>query len=127
MMKTGSEVREHFGKAPYGWSRDAIDGALFAMLAAGVLKASDAKLNATDARSLERAQVGPTQFRPETATIGKVQLIKVRSLINSLGVSCNAGEESSKLADALQQAKALARRLGGRGSLATAPLNPATR
>ena len=123
VMKTGSEVREHFGKAPYGWSRDAIDGALFAMLAAGVLKASDTKLNATDARSLERAQVGPTQFRPETATIGKVQLIKVRSLINSLGVSCNAGEESSKLADALQQAKALARRLGGEAPL---PLPPST-
>ncbi|HHO0838093.1 TPA: BREX system P-loop protein BrxC, partial [Aeromonas hydrophila] len=121
VMKTGGEVREHFGKAPYGWSRDAIDGALFAMLAAGVLKASDAKLNATDARSLERAQVGPTQFRPETATIGKVQLIKVRSLINSLGVSCNAGEESSKLAEALQQAKALARRLGGEAPLPQPP------
>ena len=108
VMKTGSEVREHFGKAPYGWSRDAIDGALFAMLAAGVLKASDTKLNATDARSLERA---------------KVQLIKVRSLINSLGVSCHAGEESSKLAEALQQAKALARRLGGEAPL---PLPPST-
>lgn len=123
VMKTGAEVREHFGKAPYGWSRDAIDGALFAMLAAGVLKASDAKLNATDARSLDRAQVGPTQFRPETATISKVQLIRVRSLINSFGVNCNAGEESAKLTEALQNAKVLARRLGGEAPL---PLPPST-
>ncbi|NYA44684.1 BREX system P-loop protein BrxC [Serratia fonticola] len=123
VMKTGAEVRERFGKAPYGWSRDAIDGALFAMLAAGVIKASDAKLNPTDARSLERAQVGQTQFRPETVTIGKVQLIRVRSLINSFGVSCNAGEESSKLGEALQSAKALARCLGGEAPL---PLPPST-
>jgi len=123
VMKTGAEVREHFGKASYGWSRDAIDGALFAMLAGGVIKASDAKLNATDARTLERAQVGPTQFRPETATIGKVQLIKVRSLINSFGVPCNAGEESSKLAEALENAKSMARRLGGDAPL---PLPPTT-
>ena len=123
LMKTGAEIRDHFGKAPYGWSRDAIDGALFAMLAAGVLKATDSKFNATDARSLDRAQVGQTQFRPETVTISKVQLLKVRGLINGLDVSCNGGEESSKLNEALLNAKVLARKLGGEPPL---PVPPST-
>lgn len=121
LMKTGAEIRENFNQAPYGWPRDTIDGALFAMLAGGVLKAADPQEKAIDARNLERAKVSQTKFRPETVTITKVQLIKVRSLINALGVNCNAGEEPSKLNEALQQAKALARRLGGDAPLPAAP------
>ncbi|GAB4218205.1 MAG: hypothetical protein Fur007_23070 [Rhodoferax sp.] len=31
--KKGSEIRDHFESPPFGWPRDAIDGALFALLA----------------------------------------------------------------------------------------------
>lgn len=43
LMNPFLEIYKHFFKAPYGWSKDVIDGALFTMLAAGVLKASDSK------------------------------------------------------------------------------------
>ncbi len=122
-MKTGGEIREHFGTAPYGWSKDTIDGALYAMLAAGVLKAADAQERPVDAKSLERPKTAQTKFRPETVSLSKVQLIKVRSLINNIGVTCTAGEEQTKLGEAITTAKQIARKAGGDAPL---PLPPQT-
>lgn len=120
MVKTGAEIREEFSNAPYGWPRDAIDGALYAMLAAGILKASDAQEKAVDAKNLDRQKLTQHKFRPENITISNVELIKVRSLINNISdLNCTAKEEVSKLPLALQQLKLLARSAGG-----DAPLPP---
>ncbi|MCT8982653.1 BREX system P-loop protein BrxC [Shewanella algae] len=123
VMKTGAEIRDNFQGAPYGWPKDTVDGALYAMLAAGVLKAADGQEKPVDAKSLERAKVGQTKFRPETVSLSTVQLIKVRSLINAIGVSCTNGEEQSKLGQAITEAKQIARKAGGDAPL---PLPPAT-
>ncbi|ABK48051.1 conserved hypothetical protein [Shewanella sp. ANA-3] len=123
VMKTGAEIRDNFQNAPYGWPKDTIDGALYAMLASGVLKATDGQEKPLDAKSLERAKVGQTKFRPETVSLSTVQILKVRSLINAIGVSCTNGEEQSKLSQAIAQAKQIARKAGGDAPL---PLPPAT-
>ncbi|KPN75324.1 hypothetical protein AEA42_19875 [Shewanella sp. Sh95] len=123
VMKTGAEIRDNFQNAPYGWPKDTIDGALYAMLASGVLKATDSQEKPLDAKSLERAKVGQTKFRPETVSLSTVQILKVRSLINAIGVSCTNGEEQSKLSQAIAQAKQIARKAGGDAPL---PLPPAT-
>lgn len=123
VMKTGVEIRDNFQNAPYGWPKDTIDGALYAMLAAGVLKAADGQEKPVDAKSLERAKVGQTKFRPETVSLSTSQLIKVRSLINAIGVSCTNGEEQSKLGLAITEAKQIARKAGGDAPL---PLPPVT-
>lgn len=39
--KKGKDLREHFKAAPFGWPQDAIDGALFVMLVAGNLRATN--------------------------------------------------------------------------------------
>ncbi|WML91012.1 BREX system P-loop protein BrxC [Thiothrix lacustris] len=123
VMKTGKEIRDNFKQAPYGWPQDTIDGALYAMLAAGILKGADTQEKPVDAKNLDRGKVGMTKFRPETVVISTVQLIKVRSLINALGVSCTAGEEASKLPQAVAAAKQAARSAGGDAPLPPAP-NP---
>ncbi|MGI2056480.1 BREX system P-loop protein BrxC [Shewanella baltica] len=123
VMKTGAEIRDNFQNAPYGWPKDTIDGALYAMLVSGVLKATDGQEKPLDAKSLERAKVGQTKFRPETVSLSTVQILKVRSLINAIGVSCTNGEEQSKLSQAIAQAKQIARKAGGDAPL---PLPPAT-
>lgn len=123
VMKTGSDIREHFFSAPYGWPKDTIDGALYAMLAAGVLKASDNQEKPVDPKNLERAKVGQTKFRPEDVSLSKVHLIRVRSLINAIGVSCTSGEEQTKLGQAITAAKHIARSAGGDAPL---PLPPQT-
>ena len=124
LMKTGREIIENFKDAPYGWGKDTIEGALFAMLAAGVLKASDGQEKAVDAKSLDRSSVTQTKFRPENVTLSKVQIIKVRSLINTLlpeGQNCGTGEEQSKLPLAITNAKQVARSAGGEAPLPLAP------
>lgn len=126
VMKTGREILDNFKDAPYGWGKDTIEGALFAMLAAGVLKASDAQENAVDAKSLDRSSVTKTKFRPENVTLSKVQTIKVRGLINALlpeGQNCGTGEEHSKLPLAIIHAKQIAKSAGGEAPL---PLSPST-
>lgn len=125
VSKTGTEIKEYFHAGPrYGWSQDAVDGALYAMLAAGVLTATDSKGAAVDAKTLDRKQLNGSTFRPETVTITKVQLIKVRGLINALGVSCNAGEEHTKLVLAIQSAKNVAYEAGGDAPLPASPDTP---
>ncbi|MEZ8025431.1 BREX system P-loop protein BrxC [Vibrio sp. 1F255] len=121
-MKMGKEIREHFKQAPYGWGNDVIDGALYAMLAAGVLKASDAQERAIDAKSLDRSSVTQTKFRPENVTLSKVQMIKVRGVVSSLlEQSCNTGEEATKLPQAILNAKQVANKAGGLAPLPMAP------
>ncbi|MFT5758585.1 MAG: hypothetical protein ACI9LM_003331 [Alteromonadaceae bacterium] len=124
VMKTGREIIDNFKDAPYGWGKDTIEGALFAMLAAGVLKASDGQEKAVDAKSLDRSSVTQTKFRPESVTLSKVHIIKIRGLINALlpeGQNCGAGEEQSKLPQAIAHAKQIARTAGGEAPLPLAP------
>ncbi|MFD1008930.1 BREX system P-loop protein BrxC [Oceanisphaera ostreae] len=122
IMKTGKEIHDHFRLAPYGWSKDVIDGALYAMLAAGLLKATDAQSKAIDVKSLDRSSVTQTKFRPENVTLSKVQLIKVRSLVSTLlGQACNAGQEASLLPQAISRAKQVANSAGGKPPLPMAP------
>jgi hypothetical protein len=119
--KKGSEIRGEFQISPYGWSQDAIEGALYAMLAAGALTANDSKGQPVDAKNLDRKQLNQTDFKPENVTITKIQLIKVGSLINALGVSCNSGEQQSKLSLAIINAKTLAQKCGGSSPLPASP------
>ncbi|WVM88406.1 hypothetical protein UMZ34_19985 [Halopseudomonas pachastrellae] len=69
VSKKGSEIREHFLAAPYGWPQDAIDGALYVLLASGILIASDSRNNPVTANALERKQITQASFRPESITI----------------------------------------------------------
>ena len=121
-MKTGKEIRDNFKDAPYGWGNDVVDGALYAMLAAGALRASDVQERAVDAKGLDRSSVTQTKFRPENVTLSKVQLIKVRGVVTTLHEqTCNTGEEASKLPLAIINAKNIARTAGGEAPLPMAP------
>ena len=54
--KTGAKVREHFKGGEFGWSQDAIDGSLLALVAGGHVEAKDSSLNAVDAKSITTAR-----------------------------------------------------------------------
>ena len=94
--KRGAEIREQFEAPPYGWPRDAIDGALYALLAANHLKAIDAAHNPVDAKSLDRARLTQTSFERESIHITPVQLIKIRALFTTVGMACQPKEELTK-------------------------------
>lgn len=92
VSKQGKEIREEFQNPPYGWSQDTVEGAVYAMIAAGVLIAEQG----LKASELERKQMPHTTFRPEKLTIRTVDLIKIRGAINAAGIKCESGEEKAK-------------------------------
>jgi hypothetical protein len=112
VAKDGREIREHFAAAPYGWPQDAIDGALYALLASGILIAEDNRKNPVAASALERKQLTQTTFRPETVTIRPVDMIKIRGVLGSCGLESKTGEESSRLPLLAERGRELAGRAG---------------
>ncbi len=112
VSKKGGEIREHFAAAPYGWPQDAIDGALYALLASGILIAEDNSRKPVSVRDLERKQITQTSFRPETITIRPVDLIKIRGVLGSCGLEYKTGEESGRLPLLADRGRELASRAG---------------
>ena len=119
--KQGKEIAQHFSVAPMGWPQDTIDGALFAMLAAGVLVGTDASGKTVDAKSLDRKHLSQVNLRPEKVQLSKVQLIQARSLITALGGECATGQEQSQMLPALKNAKNTAHQSGGDAPLPGSP------
>ncbi len=119
--KTGKEIQQNFTAAPYGWPLDAIDGALVAMLASSQLNAN---INGqpVDAKTLERRDIAKATFKPEKVQLSKMQLIKVKGVLQALGQSVLPGEEASAAHPALLQGKALARQAGGDAPLPPSPV-----
>ena len=111
--KKGAEIRDNFEAPPFGWPRDAIDGALYALLAAGHLKATDASSKPVDAKSLDRAKLTQAHFQRESINITPPQLIKIRSLFTAVGVPCQPKEELTKVPTLLAKLRDQASKAGG--------------
>lgn len=119
--KKGAEIRDNFEAPPFGWPRDAIDGALYALLAAGHLKATDASSKPVDAKSLDRAKLTQTHFQRESINITPPQLIKIRSLFSAVGVPCQPKEELTKVPALLAKLREQATKAGGQAPAPEAP------
>ncbi|KXS36208.1 MAG: hypothetical protein AWU56_323 [Idiomarina sp. T82-3] len=104
VSKQGKEIREEFQNPPYGWSQDTVEGAIYAMISAGVLIAEPG----LKASELERKQLPHTTFRPEKLTIRTVDMIKIRRVINAAGIKCESGEEKAKAALLAEKGRDLA-------------------
>ncbi|WP_019935798.1 BREX system P-loop protein BrxC [Oceanimonas smirnovii] len=118
--KTGKEIQQKFNNAPYGWPNDAIDGALVAMLASSQLNAS-INGQGVDTKTLERRDIAKATFKPEKVQLTKMQLIKVKGVLQVLGQTVQPGQEASAAHPALQAGKALAREAGGDAPLPASP------
>lgn len=119
--KKGAEIRDNFEAPPFGWPRDAIDGALYALLAAGHIKATDAASKAVDAKSLDRAKLTQTSFQRESVNITPTQLIKIRSLFTAVGMHCQPKDELAKLPALLVKLRDQASKAGGPAPAPEAP------
>lgn len=119
--KKGTEIREHFKGAPFGWPQDAVDGALYALVSTGHVRATDAAGKPVDAKSLERTKLTQASFRLESVTISTVQLIKIRKLFQELAVPCQPNEELAKAALLLAKLRQLADDAGGHAPSPAAP------
>jgi len=119
--KKGVEIRDSFENPPYGWPRDAIDGALYTLLVTGNVRASDASGGSVDAKSLDRSKLTQASFRLESITISTVQFIKIRKLFQELGVPCQPREELTKAPLLINKLRELAKQAGGPAPLPPVP------
>ncbi len=122
--KKGADIRTHFESSPYGWSRDAVDGGLQALLVAGLIRAQDERGQPLEPSSLERKSIGKTLFKVESATVTTPQRIQIRKLLQKVGLSAKQGEELAYVPQFLQKLSDLADEAGGE---APKPERPDTR
>ena len=114
--RKGREVRSHFSSPPFGWPRDAIDGALISLFAGGHLRVSANGVPLIAPR-LDQAKVPSADFRVESATIDTRQRLKLRKLFQDAEIDCKPNEETAAARYLLARLKELAADAGG-----TAPL-----
>ncbi|SDW37048.1 hypothetical protein SAMN05421882_100921 [Nitrosomonas communis] len=111
--KNGTAIRTQFEFPPYGWSRDAVDGALQVLLVAGLIRAQDERAQSIDFRELERKSIGKVNFKVEAATVTTAQRIQIRKLMQKTGLVAKQGEELADVPQFLQKMFELADQAGG--------------
>ena len=120
--KRGKEVRDKFEDSPFGWPRDAIDGALLTLHATGHLRGVH-KGAVLAVGQLDQAKVSVTDFRAETATIDAKGRIRLRKLFQAADVACKPNDEAAAAGAFLTKLYELADEAGGDAPL---PARPAT-
>ena len=124
--KKGAEVRKQFGGAKYGWPQDAIDAALIVLFNAGALQARLGSEPVAKGK-LDQKNITAADFRCETITLSKVQLIAIRGIYKAIGLNSQPGQESLHAPDFLNRLIRLAEAAGGEAPLPKCPdTNPLT-
>lgn len=122
--KSGGEIRTHFTGKGYGWSQDTIDGALQILLVGNVLKAINRQGKAVDPRSLERKNIAQTLYKTESVVITVIMRIKIRGLLDQLGVKATANEEWKEVPLFIIKLKELQSKAGGEAPKPNSPTAP---
>ncbi|MDE0511738.1 MAG: BREX system P-loop protein BrxC [Gammaproteobacteria bacterium] len=111
--KKGADIRTEFESAPYGWSRDAVDGGLQVLLVTGLIRTQDERGQTIDPKELERKTVGKMMFKVESTTITTAQRIQIRKLLQKVGLSAQPGQELAQVRQFLEKVLELADQAGG--------------
>lgn len=111
--KKGTDIRTHFEEAPFGWSRDAVDGGIQVLLVAGLILAHDDRGQRVDFKQLERKSIGKMMFKVESTTVTVEQRIQIRKLFQKAGVPTKPDEELINVPRYLQKMQQLAESAGG--------------
>lgn len=122
--KSGTAVRGIFETSPYGWSQDAIEGALYLLTLTGALRAVAEDGTAVTYNKLERKAIGKCQFKLESTTISTQERIAIRKLFLLLDVSATSNSETASVNDFLEALRVLRNSAGGEAPCPEVP-NPA--
>ena len=118
--KKGTEVRKQFGGAKYGWPQDAIDAAVIVLFNAGAVQARVGAEPVAKGK-LDQKNISAAEFRCETITLSKVQLIAIRGVYKAIGLNSQPGQESLHAPTFLNQLSSLAKDAGGDAPLPKCP------
>lgn len=109
----GSELHKRFGAPPYGWPRDAVNGAILTLLAGGHVRAAQDGKDLAGPRDLPPTQIGKVTLYKEDPPPTMAQQLALRSLLTGAKVPYEPGQEGPQIPAMLQQLKDLAVRAGG--------------
>lgn len=119
--RSGGELRKTLADVPFGWPQDAVDGALFALLAAGVLVATQSG-SPVAVKDLAPAKLPQTQFRRERFVLSTSQNTALRGLLQQAGLPSQPGQEAAGVTRLLADLRTLAFDAGGNPPLPPPPL-----
>jgi hypothetical protein len=105
--RKGSDLRTKFTNPPYGWSQDAVDGALIVLANAGLVRVTGEDGKPASLPDLPRQKLGTCTYRAETTIITIAQRMPVRGLLTDVAVPFENNQEHlalSALLDRLQSA-----------------------
>lgn len=117
----GAETSTQFSGPPFGWAKDAINGALMALLASGHIRAARDGVNLTGPKQLEPRQIGKVAFYKEDEPPSTSQRLAVRGLLSTAEVPYENGQEQAQLSALLQKMIDLAGASGGEPPLPERP------
>jgi hypothetical protein len=109
----GAELQKRFGAPPFGWPRDAVNGAILTLFAAGNVRAAQDHKDLTGPKELPPNQIGKANLykEDEPPTVG--QRLAVKGLLTAAEIPYEPGQEGAQVAALLQRLKDLAARAGG--------------
>ena len=117
----GTELYKRFGAPPFGWPRDAVNGAVLVLLAAGHIRASEDHKSISGPKELPPNQIAKATFYKEDEPPSHLQRIAVRGLLAAAEIPYQPDQEDTQLPALLQWLKDLAARAGGEPPLPEPP------
>jgi hypothetical protein len=125
-QKTGKDIRAHFMGGEFGWPQDSIDGALYALVATGSLRA---RLNGTpvNATAIPQNSIGTVAYQVENVVLPAGVKIAVKGLATKLGIPVAGLAEADVPPRIVDRLLALANDAGGDAPLPAAPSNETVR
>ena len=111
--RKGSDLRSKFTGPPYGWSQDAVDGALIVLANGGLVRVTGDDGKPASLPDLPRQKLGTCTFRGETTIITIAQRMPVRGLLTDAGIAFESNQEHLVLTVLLERLEAAAGQSGG--------------
>lgn len=109
----GIDLHKRFAAPPYGWPKDAVNGAIFTLLAAGNIRAAQDGKDLAGPKELLPNQIGRVTLYKEDEPPAISQRLAVKGLLTAAGIAYEAGQEGAQISALLQCLKDLAARAGG--------------
>jgi len=110
--KTGNELRNILEAPPFGWPRDAIDGAIIALCASEHLKGVLQHKQLTG-KEIDRKNLGKMVFLTETIVLTTDDRLALRGLCTPLQIPSDSGSEAETATKLIGRLRTLADKSGG--------------
>lgn len=117
----GSDLHRQLGGPPFGWPKDAVDGATLALLLNGNTRAERDGHPVAGPKELPATQVGKATFFKEDEPPSTPERMAVRGVLAEAKVPYTTGQEAAALSGLLQHLLQLADRAGGAAPMPEAP------